>query len=235
MRIVFFCVLILAVGCNTKINSPKQETKKEVAIDYNLSNYEIVSGEKEKFFPYAVSKRQMIRETSQTWTNIFDFNKITKKDKRRGKFNYYARLVTDIIRDHQNTNYYKEFYLPNNRYTHILIASVIYRETALKHKTIGLKGEVGLMQVWGTALKRHKKKDVINSPKLGLKLGISWLAENIYDCNMNNKITKLDDWTGVLAYYGMGPRAKNDDGVCGTGYLFAKKRVKIAKTFAQLL
>lgn len=234
-RILSICFLLLLFLINPKTEIQKQE-KIETIIDFNLSKYQIEVKEKEKYFDHSVEKNRMIQEIHETWENIFDSVNASPDDDRRSLFNYYATLTSDVIRKYQNKNYYSKFYLPNNRYTHILISWMIYKESSVNHLAISKtkRREVGLLQVWGAALKKKSRKEVLSNPKLGLELGISWLAENIYDCKMENKIKRIEDWGGVLSYYGMGPRAKKGN-KCSPNFLFSKKRIKFAKKFRNML
>lgn len=262
MRILIFCTIVIFTFTSCLFLNP---TPTISSIALPVKQEEVSRIIKHSYSPslkdssYTVSRRTAILEVVATWDQIFNETKTSKKDNRRKNFQRYAEALVDSLRFFQSgevesdlitkitgeEDYKKIAYkerkirLPNNRYTHILIAYVVYKETSVNHTVVGKKPrfEVGLMQVWSKALQKYDRKRVKEDYSLGLFLGIRWLGLALQDCNIDPKRMYLWDWMRGLAYYGAGPRAKKD-GICTNTYGFARRRVmktiKLAKEISTM-
>ena len=175
-----------------------------------------------------------IKEVLQTWKLYFKKWGIDKpKPKRTKDYTSYAIAVKKWTEYYESNEGIFGGKLPKWDKNHILVAVIIYKETGIRSDQIGDLGEVGLMQVWGSALTENKttnrkeykqqKQKVIKNPELGIRLGTQWLAHTTTLCKTPEK---WNDWSWLkpLTQYGAGPKAKVN-GKCQV-YSFARKRVR---------
>lgn len=88
--------------------------------------------------------------------------------------------------------------LPMHKDTHIFLAMMVVKETAVDPNARGKLGEVGLIQIHRDALQGHKSKEILEDPRLGLYLGVDWIASKFKTCWKN-----LDEnnWENKMWYY----------------------------------
>lgn len=182
-------------------------------------------------------ENEMAKEIEWAWTIMFDEVGASKDDWRRENFTYWAGLVAKYIILFQNLKSNIEYKLPNDNFTHLLIAKMIYQESSVNPNVIGRShGEVGLMQIHGKALCGYKKTEVKENSELGIFLGIRWLARAIAVCplsDLNN--WNLSSWLGPLAVYGGGEYRAKINGKCKRNWGFAKRRIQYTKILAERL
>lgn len=222
------CNMIPGMDVQEIRNTTEQTTEEK-------PNTEKLIDQKELVLRYAVSDATAIEDIVFVWQMLFDKANAKKNDWRRAKFQEYATEMVKILRYYQNPNMDKnirEWSMPDNRFTHILIAYMIYRESSVDPTVIAKSSlkEVGLLQVHGKALKGHSREEVVGDYRLGIWLGIDWMARMINECGMSiEDFEKPTDWLGPLANYGAGARKAMKNGKCSTKFFFAKERVRDSK------
>jgi hypothetical protein len=221
-------LIISAVSCSIFSSSANKATNIEkTIIATQVKDINIIEPVKYK---YKVSDETAINDIVTTWTNRFNEAGASKDDSRRNNFYMYAKAIVEVLRYYQNPEFkdLRQYSMPDTRYTHILIAEMIYRETSVDHTVMAKSSrkEVGLIQVHGIALKGHTRAEVRRDYKLGIYLGIDWLAHMISECNMEaDDIVNPKDWLGPLCVYGAGAKRAIKNGHCITSMKFAKERV----------
>lgn len=186
-----------------------------------------------------IKEDSMVEEIIWIWNEIFDDAGASKDDYRREKFEHYAKMLAKHIRFMQTDEALNLFQvkLPTSRYTHLLAAFIIYRESSIKPETEGRShGEVGFFQLHGVALQGHSRKEVQNNPELGIILGLRWLSKAVQVCHTDNTDNwSFDNWLGPLAVYGGGEARAITNKKCERNWKFAKDRVNKTKSYAMRL
>lgn len=163
-----------------------------------------------------------VRDIILVWELAFEAKGVST-ERIRHKFPVYARYISDAVdiykRPHQIED--RRIWLPNHRSTHIIAAVVAFMESRLRHKTIGeAHREVGIFQVHGKALAGFKRKEVRNSPELGILLGVRWLTYSLSQCSksrrkiLRGKPWSINDWLGPISVYAAGPKVIQSKGKC---------------------
>jgi len=186
--------------------------------------------------PETTEEERMAEEISWTWKTIFDDLGVSKGDKRRAKFDTYAKMLarnTKLFQDLNTDLGLIDYRLPYNKYNHILLAVLIYEESSVNPKVKGRShGEVGFMQLHGAALQGYRKAEVQKDPELGLFLGIRWLARAITICGFDYAIIDswdLNDFKGPLAVYNGGDHRAMTNGKCERNWGYARRKVSKTK------
>jgi hypothetical protein len=222
--IVFLLAAVLAYATYSKQREIIQtviKEPKEIKI--------FIDQPKEKSFEFAVERDTAIQEVSSYWTYIFDKETCPTNDWRRQKFNEWASWLVDAIRDYQSEKNNTELKLPNYRYLHLLIAYIVYKESSVNPNVIGNRfGEVGFLQLHGVSLNGYLPEVIIETPQLGMQLGIRWLAYTYNQCGKLDNT--LDSWLGPLALYAAGPKAKTN-GKCSISFSYAIDKVSETKKY----
>ncbi|MCK4792578.1 MAG: hypothetical protein KAV87_53105 [Desulfobacteraceae bacterium] len=174
-------------------------------------------------------KEQMIAEVVMLWEMFFDDENASPSDPRRMKFQEYASYLVDSILLFQDRPTAIGGQLPKSNNLHALIATMVTFESSVTSGVIGMyknKREVGLMQVHGKALAGFTREQVVSNPKLGLLLGIRWLAAQIPTCYPHGApdYFSYEDWLGPLSVYAGGPNAIRGNGSCKR-FDISRKRV----------
>jgi len=181
-----------------------------------------------------MSKEQMISEVVTMWNMWLDDNNLSKNEPRRKRFPMYAKHLVNAVKLYQSKELIVGGQLPKGNNVHLIIASMVMYETAIRHWILGWKkNEVGLLQIHGKeALMRHNPKKVRYNPRLGIKLGVRWLAYHTQFC-IPNPTDNIDQWAKVLSLYSAGVRrGRNKDGTCKR-IRVARDRVDTAKVYAK--
>jgi soluble lytic murein transglycosylase-like protein len=181
-----------------------------------------------------VSEDVREQEILQTWYWYFEEWEMNNPPPRRTKhLRQYAKYIIKWVDYYENNEGKFGGRLPPYKDNHLLVATMIRYETGINPNKVGKLGEVGLMQVWGDAMTEKKplnrieykklKKEVINNPELGIRLGIQWLAYSTTRCRPP-KVWNATGWLKSLTQYGGGSKA-------GSGskckiYRFARKRIR---------
>lgn len=179
---------------------------------------------------FEVSWAQMVRETVKLWELFFDADGAPMNDPRRDTFEHYAEYLADTVIAYQNRETDIGGRLPKHENTHLMIASLITKESSVDPSVIGRShGEVGFLQLHGKALGGIKPEVVRQKPKLGIYLGVRWLAAQIPKCfpeGVEDNKWRDEDWLGPLSVYGGGEqKAIRKDGTCKV-FKVSKKKLK---------
>jgi hypothetical protein len=170
----------------------------------------------------------LINRIVKSWNAWYDEEGASKLDGRRDKFPEIASYLVDYTNYYQNNRTENNGTLPHGNDIYFLFAAIAVRETAVDPRVVGSsRGEVGLFQVHGVALRGYESKEVQNNTELGVKLGIAWFADQIKYCDKPNS---LDDLAGPLSVYAGGINRAKKDGKC-IHFSLAKSRIKLAKNF----
>lgn len=179
----------------------------------------------------------MVQEIIQVWTMFFDDEAASINDPRRNTFEEYAEYLADAITMYENQPTDIGGQLPKDgQDTHLLLATMITKESSVTSDVIGKMGEVGLLQIHGQALAGYNAEVVRNNPKLGVLLGVRWFAYQTSACKPHRIATddeawRLEDWLGPLSAYAGGPNAINrKTGGCYT-FQLAVNRVNLTKLY----
>jgi len=162
----------------------------------------------------------MISEVVMLWTMFFDDEDAPQADPRRDRFQEFAEYLVDTVIMYQDSPTDIGGQLPKQRNVHLLIAQVVTKESSVTPDVVGPQGEVGLMQIMPTnkiALAGYLPETVQHNPRLGLILGIRWLAHMVSECPQNDIFeVGWDDynWLGPLSVYAGGQKAKRKNGTC---------------------
>ena len=164
------------------------------------------------------------QEILSTWRLYFKNWGIEHPSPKRTKnYRNYAKYITKWVDYFEENEGLFGGRLPKYKDNHLIVAVIIECETGIYSKRIGSRGEVGLMQIWGKARAGHPRREIINNPELGIKLGIQWLAYSSTRCKKKQDI-KLR-WKKTLTQYGAGPKAVKSNGRCDI-YSFARRRFR---------
>jgi hypothetical protein len=168
--------------------------------------------ESEEELPGEINREAMIDQVQILWELWFDDEGASPRDPRRRKFLEYAEHVVDAVELYQREPTDIGGKLPGHENDHLLVAYMIAKESSLVFdvKAKGERGEVGMMQTHGIALAGYAKEKVRANPKLGILLGVRWMAAQVPKCTGDNPLDlPWDDfsWSGPLSIYMGGPRA----------------------------
>ena len=181
-------------------------------------------------------RQKMINEVVKMWNIWSDKKKVFRRGHpNRKRFKKYARYIVDAVRLYQVKETSHGGKLPMGSNVHLIVAAMAIHETSVRHWIVGhKKGEVGLLQIHGDALLKYTPEEVKNNPKLGIKLGVRWLAYHTQFCTPNPN-DNMDLWAETLSLYGAGiKRGMNPDGTCRRIWM-ARKRVKTAKKYRSVI
>lgn len=184
-----------------------------------------------------VLPRELIKSDVHTiWNWWLDEQGVNKNHPGRKRLEKFAGHVADAVTYYQTHKTNVGGILPLGRDTHIIIAVKVIKETAIKPWVIGKKRhEVGLMQVHGEALDGHRRREVINNPRLGVFLGVRWLAYHAQFCGKDpTAVWTAEDWLGTLTIYGAGLRAGRKGKECKI-MSFAIRRVNTTIKYREML
>ena len=175
----------------------------------------------------------MVSETVQVWTMFYEDEMAPADDPRRQYFQEYAEYLADYILMYENAPTDIGGQLPISKDTHVLLATMITKESSVTADVVGKMGEVGLMQLHGVALAGYDPQVVRNNPKVGVMLGVRWFAYQASLCKptripSDNDGWRLDDWLGPVSSYAGGPNAINKK--TGKCYSFQLARDRVALT-----
>ncbi len=239
LAMVFFITLMMACTTpptpknNMSTPVPKQEYTRLVEYYPPLIQEEIDDAP-----ALAVESRRgiMVGEVVKLWTMFYDDELAPTDDPRRTKFQELAEYLVDAIIMYENEPTDIGGQLPKNADTHLLLATLITKESSVSPNVVGSLGEVGLMQLHGLSLAGYDPELVRNNTKLGVILGVRWFTYQTSLCKPN-KISvdkdswRIEDWSGPLSAYAGGPKAINKKtGKCQT-YTLATNRINLTKMY----
>lgn len=166
-----------------------------------------------------VSRDQMVREVVALWEMYFDDDRAPADDPRRARFEEHARDLADAVILYQDEPTDIGGQLPGHRDDHLIVAYMVAKESSVTYDAIGTShGEVGLLQLHGVSLAGYQLEQVQHNPRLGLLLGVRWLAAQLPKCRRQEDLYDVgwttEDWTGPLSLYAGGPKAIRKDGTC---------------------
>jgi len=212
--------------------------KPEVKAQTNVEKSHIVYQKKdiELFDPIVNDRETRISQVIQVWNMFLQDNNMSKKDPRRLRFKEFAGYTIDAIETYERNPTDIGGQLPSNVNSHILVASMITKESSVDSTVVGkTHNEVGLLQIHGLALAGHDPEVVRNNPSLGVLLGVRWLAVQIGTCiNLEGYPKQWTDgsWLGPLSVYGSGPQAIDKEKKRCREFGFAKERIALSKFYA---
>lgn len=196
---------------------------------------------------YYIRKEAMIKDIIAVWDLFFEDGNANPDDDRRINFRTYAEYVAKWVIRCQDKDVTlniegKEITLPNrlpkHRSTHIMIATLITKESSVRANVIGAapRFEVGLMQVWSTALQGYRREEVKKNPELGVMLGVEWVALSISQCESRHvwdKDWNINDWKKPITIYGSKPTKVWIDPKKKTCRIFkhGKERTKLVSNY----
>jgi len=233
-------LLLIATTCSPKIETVRTITKEVPAAPVACVP---VTEEKLESTIEAIeymSVDVMTDEIAQVWEIFFDDQGALQSDPRRKMFDVYAAEIAEAI------DYYKKNetniggQLPNHRSTHIIIATMITRESSVDPTVVGKKhNEVSLFQLWGKALNGYSSAAVKRNTKLAASLGVRWFAYGMTQCN-NNKVPtdtrwQNEDWLRPITAYGASRKNlyKNKKKKECRIFPFAKRRIATIQTYTE--
>jgi len=178
----------------------------------------------------------MIDEITMVWEMFFEDGGASATDPRRLRFHEFAGYLADAVLMYQRNPTEIGGQLPVHKNVHILLAVKITKESSVTHDVVGPQSEVGLLQIHGVALAGYDPEIVKHNPKLGLMLGVRWLASRVPKCPLR-RIKGDDrgwddyDWLGPLSVYAGGGKAISAR--TGKCYAFdiAKERVDLTRLY----
>jgi len=177
------------------------------------------------------TRDRMIEEVVTLWNMWYDDQSMRKSNRRRKEFPRLAEYLVDAVRLYQENKTDIGGQLPKDKNTHLVVATMVVLEIAVRPEVIGRShGEVGLIQIHGkAALNGYTKHEVIRNPKLGLLLGVRWLAFHTQYCH--SKKRGIDKWAQPLSLYGAGlSGGRKKNGQCKE-ISVARKRVRLTKFY----
>jgi len=228
-------VIFLSCTVNTKGIKTPEETKQTIVYVTEYITEASPAAEEAVVSPTKgerPTRDVAIKEVVALWNAYYDDESISKKHKRRASFGTYAGYLVDAVRMYQEQDTDIGGRLPNDRHTHLVVATMAALESGVRPKVVGKsRGEVGLLQIHGKlALNGYTKKQVQRNPRLGLLLGVRWLAYHTQFCKTNKK--GIDKWTKTLSLYGAGLSAgRKKDGTCKQIWM-ARRRVRLTKFYS---
>ena len=180
----------------------------------------------------------MTKEIKDFWIYYYGLDKKCEgckkawpiRNRHREAFNKHSRQLAEIVYYFKRNDADMGGRLPMHKDTAVFLAMMVVKETAVDPKARGALGEVGLIQIHKEALRGHTSREVLDNPRLGLFLGVNWVASKFKTCrrsidinNWNNKM-----WYKPITIYAAGEgkgRAKR--GKC-TDIGVARQRVNLA-------
>lgn len=148
------------------------------------------------------------------WNKCYDEDNVRSNHPNRKNFEQYASFVEEVLHE-LRLEYQKDgksgklpiIYPSNDKYLHIVVGAMIFKETAVRSNIIGkARNEVGLLQVHGIAQNKFKKKEIINNPKLGIYLGTRWFLHCLYLSKL--KINDMKDYGPAMSFFTCGTKCK---------------------------
>lgn len=181
---------------------------------------------------YEISEEQMVEEVVMLWQMWFDDEGAKKYDRRRDRFTEFAEYVVDAVVLYQDTPTEIGGQLPGSRNDHLMVAVMIAKESSVTYDVEGRSHqERGLMQVHGKALAGYSPEVVQKNPKLGILLGVRWIAAQIPKCRTDEELGWEDaDWAGPLSRYAGGQRGMRADGTCAR-FTTIRERVRMMQFY----
>jgi hypothetical protein len=183
---------------------------------------------------FDISWGRMVKETVALWTMFLDNDGASESDPRRDNLELYAEYLASTVLAYQEHETDIGGKLPKHMNTHLLIATAMTIESSVRPDVVGKsRGERGFLQLHGVALAGMPPEIVTNRPKLGLYLGVRWLASKIpkcYPAGIPDGEWTDDDWLGPLSVYAAGERGMRKDGTC-CKLSVAKKKVNKMKMY----
>lgn len=177
------------------------------------------------------SRERMVREVVTIWEMFFEDDNASIDDSRRERFDEFAEYLVDAVLMYQENPTDIGGQLPVDSKAHLLLATMVTVESSVTFDVVGRKNEVGLLQIHGKALGGHKPAEVQKNPRLGLILGVRWLAAQIPVCFPDGMPDSWsdDNWVGPLSLYAGGPKAFKA-GKC-LRFRVAKSRIAMMKQY----
>ena len=188
---------------------------------------------------HGVDRERMEREVEMLWDLWFDDNGASVVDRRRRLFSEYAGYVVDAVTMYQSEETDIGGKLPGHMNDHLVVAYTIAMESSVTYDAVGTsRKERGLMQLHGVALAGYAPDKVQRNPRLGVLLGVRWLASQIPKCKQEgaggiygDEFAWEDaDWIGPLSVYAGGPKAIRKNGTCAR-YTKMRERVDAVRMF----
>lgn len=164
---------------------------------------------------YLWNRDEAVSKIILYWELFFEDGDAPIEDKRRKNFERYAGYVYNAVRYYQEHDTDAGGRLPRDNSAFELVATIITFESSVRADVVGPEPrcEVGLMQVWGKALAGYDREEVRKKPRLGVMLGVRWLASRIPECypeNIGDYNWDDMDWLGPMSVYAAGERGMYD-------------------------
>jgi hypothetical protein len=179
-----------------------------------------------------ISREEMISDITTIWEIFFKDNGTGPGDIRRKYFEQNAGFLADAILMYQNEPTDIGGKLPIHYSTHYLLATAITLESSVdKEVSEGDLGEIGMLQVHGKALAGYDPEVVKRNTRLGILLGVRWLAAHVPKCYPEG----YDEWNshmwlGPMSLYAAGDKGYRKDGKCKK-IDAARKRVDLFRMY----
>jgi hypothetical protein len=176
---------------------------------------------------YKQRPEEMVSEVVSLWEMFFDDDNAPPRDWRRRNFQKYAEYLVQAVLMYQEVPTDIGGKLPKDRNTHLVAAQIVTMESSMRPGVVGVRGEVGLMQVMprGPAMAGYSTSRVKKTPEIGIRLGVRWLAYSVGKCVGDVDEWSDDDWLGPLSFYSGGSRAVRKNGTCCV-FGIAKRRLE---------
>lgn len=231
MMITIVLLLIIASGIscymiNKEVNEPTSIVLNVVEIPELDTDFTINC--EEKINEEELAREELKKQIVLSWNKWYDDEQAPKEDKRRERFPELASYVVDYTTYYMNYETEHNGKLPKDNLIYFLVAAIAVKESAVDPNVVGSRGEVGVLQVMKTALRGYSSEEVRNNPELGIKLGISWLADQVPYCKWPENI---DEMAGPLSIYAGGINRAKKNGKC-LEFSLSKHRIALAKRFA---
>jgi hypothetical protein len=140
----------------------------------------------------------MAAEIKNYWVNYYNKKEYPINKLQKYRFNRFSKSLAKTVYYFQNNNTDLGGRLPKDRYTHLFLAMMIAKETAVDPTVRGkTRKEVGLIQIHGAALMRYTPQEVLDNPELGIYLGTRWLTSKFNTCRKNMK----KEWNNLYWQY----------------------------------
>lgn len=185
------------------------------------------------------SRERMVLEVETLWDLWFDDEKAPLADPRRERFAEFAGYLVDAVLMYQDAPTDIGGRMPGGKDDHLMVAYMVAKESSVTYDAVGTShGEVGLLQIHGRALAGYSPDKVQHNPKLGLLLGVRWLASQIPKCQQEGSGSvygdefawETSDWIGPLSLYAGGPNGRNRDGSCAR-FQSMKERIDAVRMY----
>lgn len=216
----FMTIIFLVYACisNSRTTQEQPSGKHQSSVyDENQYDQAYDAGAQEEDVPeYEQGPDEMVSEVVKAWEFFFDDDNAPPRDWRRNNFEQYAYYLVQAVLMYEEIETDIGGKLPKNRNTHIVAAQIVTRESALRPRVVGVRGEVGLMQVMprGPTIAGHRPATVRKTPELGIRLGVRWLAFSVGRCSRDLEDWSDDDWLGPLSFYSAGGKVRRRNGTC---------------------